>query len=176
MGDCEELKIVTFNTNGLGEFKKRKYVFDFLRKQSANIFLATTVQETHWRTGTENVIRSQWGFECIVAGPDCASKGVAIFFKNSSEYKIHNILKDDEGCYILIDIEMLNKRLTLANLYAPSSADHPEFFDKVINEVVSMDNELIVIGGDWNVALNPKIDINQPSSVYRARVEVGEKN
>ena len=31
------------------------------------------------------------------------------------------------------------------------------FFDKVINEVVSMDNELIVIGGDWNVALNPKI-------------------
>jgi len=34
---------------------------------------------------------------------------------------------------------------------------------------VSMDNELIVIGGDWNVALNPKIDSNQPSSVYRAR-------
>ena len=43
------------------------------------------------------------------------------------------------------------------------------FFDKVINKVVSMDNELIVIGDDWNVALNPKIDSNQPSSVYRAR-------
>ena len=39
----------------------------------------------------------------------------------------------------------------------------------MINEVVSVDNELIVIGGDWNVALNPKIDSNQPSSVYRAR-------
>ena len=66
--------------------------------------------------------------------------------KTIFEYKIYNILKDDEGRYILIDIEMLNKRLTLANLYAPSSGDHPEFFDKVINEVVSMDNELIVIG------------------------------
>ena len=129
----------------------------------------------HTGKRTENVIRSQSGFECIVAGPDCASKGVAMLFKNSSEYKIHNILKDDEGRYILIDIEMLNKRLTLANLYAPSSADHPEFFDKVINEVVSMDNELIVIRGDWNVVLNPKIDSNQPSSVYRARVEVGRK-
>ena len=43
------------------------------------------------------------------------------------------------------------------------------FFDKVINKVVSMDNELIVTGGDWNVALNPKIDSNQPSSVYCAR-------
>ena len=166
MGDCEELKIVTFNTNGLGELKKRKDVFDFLRKQSGNIFL---LQETHWKTGAENVIRSQWGFECIIAGPDCASKGVAVLFKNNFEYKIHNILKDDEGRYILIDIEMLNKRLTLANLYAPSSGDHPEFFDKVINDVVSMDNELIVIGGDWNVALNPKIDSNQPSSVYRVR-------
>ena len=78
-------------------------------------------------------------------------------------------MKDDEGRYILIDIEMLNKRLTFANLYAPSSGDHPEFFDKMIDEVVSMDNELIVIGGDWNVALNPKIYSNQPPSVYRAR-------
>ena len=69
----------------------------------------------------------------------------------------------------MIDIEMFNKRLTLANLYAPSSGDHPNFFHKVISEVVSMDNELIVIGGDWNVALNSKIDSNQPSSVYRAR-------
>ena len=108
-----------------GNLKKRKDVCDFLRKQSANIFL---LQETHWKTGAENMIRSQWGFECIVAGPDCASKGVAVLFKNNFEYKIHNILKDVEGRYILIDIEMLNKRLTLANLHAPSSGDHPEFF------------------------------------------------
>jgi len=83
------------------------------------------------------VIRSLWGFECIVAGPDCASKGVAILFKNYFEYKIHNILKDDERRYILINTEMLNKGLTLTKLYAPSSGDHPELFDQVINEVVS---------------------------------------
>ena len=73
------------------------------------------------------MIRSQWGFECIVAGPDCASKGVAILFKNNFEYKSHHILKDDEGRCILIDTEMLNRLFTLANLYAPSSGDHPEF-------------------------------------------------
>ena len=32
-----------------------------------------------------------------------------------------------------------------------------------------MDNELIVIGGDWNVALNPKIDTDHPSNVYKVR-------
>ncbi len=62
MGDCEELKIVTFNTNGLGEFKQRKDGFDFLRKQSANIFL---LRETHWKTGAENVIRSQWDSQTV---------------------------------------------------------------------------------------------------------------
>ena len=36
-----------------GNLKKRKDVCDFLRKQSANIFL---LQETHWKTGAENVI------------------------------------------------------------------------------------------------------------------------
>ena len=42
---------------------------------------------------------------------------------------MHNILKDTEGQYILLGIEMLNKRLTIANvyLYTPSSDDHPEF-------------------------------------------------
>ena len=44
---------------------------------------------------------------------------------------------------------MLNKRLTLANVHAPSSAVHPEFFVKSYKKkVVSMDNEMIVIGGD----------------------------
>ena len=37
---------------------------------------------------------------------------------------------------------------------------------KVIKEVVSMDNEMIVIGGDRNIAFNPKIDTNQPTNVY----------
>ena len=46
------------------------------------------------------------------------------------------------------------------------SGDHPEFSDKVTKEVVSMDNEMIVIGGDRNIAFNPKIDTNQPTNVY----------
>ena len=142
---------------------------------SANKVQIFVCYKKHIGKRAENVIRSQWSFECIVAGPDYASKGVAVLFKNNFEYKIHNILKADEGRYILIDTEMLNKRLTLANLYAANSEFFFFFFfflflfHKVINEIVSVDNELIVIGGDWNVALNPKIDSNQPSSVYRAR-------
>ena len=82
-------------------------------------------------------MRSQWGCECVVAGHDSGGKGVAILFKNNFGYKIHNIFKADEGRYILIDIEMLNKRNTLANVYAPSSGGHPELFDTLMREVVN---------------------------------------
>ena len=54
-------------------------------------------------------------------------------------------------------------------IYAPSSGDHPECFEKVIREVVRLDYESTVIGCDWNVALNPKIDSNHPTNIYRAR-------
>ena len=64
---------------------------------------------------------------------------------------------------------MLNKRMTIANIYAQSSGDHLQSFEKVIREVVLLDNESIVIGGDWNVALNPKIDSYHPTNIYRAR-------
>ena len=114
-------------------------------------------------------MRSLWGCECVVAGHDSGSKGVAVLFKNNFEYKIHNVLKDNEGGYIWINIEMMNKHLTLVYIYAPSSGDDPKFFDTVIREIVAMDNELIVIGGDWNVALNPKMDTNHPRNVYRIR-------
>ena len=43
MTDHKELKIITFNTNGLSDFRKRKDVFDFLRKHKGNLFL---LQET----------------------------------------------------------------------------------------------------------------------------------
>ena len=90
-----------------------KDVFYFLRKQNGNIYF---LQETHWKSDMENVFRSQWGFECIVAGQDSGSKGAAVLFKNNFEYKVHSVVKDDEGRYILIDIEMLNKRLTIASI------------------------------------------------------------
>ena len=65
MIECEELKSFTLDVNGLEEFKKRKDVFDFLRKQSGIIYF---LQETHCESDMENVVRSQWGFKCIVAG------------------------------------------------------------------------------------------------------------
>ena len=68
------------------------------------------------------------------------------------------------GRYILTDIEFLNRRMTLGTVYGPSSGDQPEFFEEVFNKITSFDSELIVVGGDWNAALNLSlIHISEPT-------------
>ena len=67
----------------------------------------------------------------------------------------------------MIDTQLLNRHTTLGNVYGPSSGDHPEFFEEVFNKITSFDSALIVVGGDWNVALNPTLDTNHSSNIYR---------
>lgn len=160
------IDILSFNCNGLGDFKKRKDVFDFIRKQEGNIYL---LQETHWKKEYENFIRSQWGYDCIISGCSTSSNGVAILFKNNFEYKINSSICDKEGKFIIIDIEMMHQRIILCNIYGPSQGDKPTFFSTVFNHILSFDNDNIIIGGDWNIALNPKVDSNHPTNIYKIR-------
>lgn len=156
----EGLRIVSFNVNGLSDFVKRKDVFNYLRTQNAHMFL---LQETHLKTQQQNYIRSMWGYECILSGKSSNSKGVAVLFNNNFEYKLHKIVRDTEGCYIIIDIEMLGKRFTLVNIYGPSGYDSPGFFEDLLLQIDTFENENIVIGGDFNVPL----DINKDTFQYR---------
>ena len=168
-----QLKIISFNTNGMGNYHKRKDVFDFLRGKNAHIVM---LQETHLKTEDENLVRSMWGSECIINGITSNSNGVGIFFNSNFQYKIHRLSRDIEGKYIILDIEMFNKRHTIINLYGPSDRDNPFFFDEIIEKIEDMGNESIIIGGDWNVIP----DMNKDTHRYRggnrprARAKINE--
>ena len=69
----------------------------------------------------------------------------------------------------MTDVEFLNRRMALGNVYGPSSGDQPEFFEEVFNKITSFGNELTVVGGDWDVALNPTLHTNHPSNIYMNR-------
>ena len=126
MCGSNRIKLCTYNVNGLGNYKKRKDVFDHLRTENASIYF---LQETHLKSKAENMERSVRGYDCISNGNDTNSNGVAVLFKNSFYFTLHTFIRD-EGRYISPDTEMLGKRMTLINLYAPSSGDHPDFSEK----------------------------------------------
>ena len=92
-------------------------------------------------------------------------------FKNNVDFRLHTVIRDDEGKYIILNIEMLGKRMTLVNLYAPSSGDHPECFEgkKIEKDIDKIANNYILIGGDWNVVLNPALDSSRYRAVNRPR-------
>ena len=46
---------------------------------------------------------------------------VAVLFNNDCEYKVYDVIRDENGCFIIMDIEFVNKRVTPVNVYGPSA-------------------------------------------------------
>ena len=61
-----------------------------------------------------------------LAGSQSNNNGVAILFNNAFQYELHNGIRDADGCFIIIGVEILKKRVTVINVYGPSSGDKPE--------------------------------------------------
>ena len=160
--ESETFKICTFNCNGLGNNTKRRDVFDYLRKKKCNIYF---LQETHWKSLSENYVRAAWGYNVWLSGRETNKNGVAILFNNNFEYMLHNVVKDLEGCYVAMDVEILKKRMTLMNVYGPSSGDRPDFLDEVCRIIEQFGNEHVVVAGDWNCVLDMKLDVRNYNSI-----------
>lgn len=164
---AKNFRICSFNCNGLNNSKKRKDVFDFLRKKEAHIFC---LQETHLTEKNENFIRASWGYNLWLSGSQTNKNGVAILFNNNFEYKMHEVIRDPNGCFIVMSMEILKMKLTLVNLYGPSSGDNPEFFDKVCEQITRVGNDNVIVTGDWNCALDMNLDVrNYARSENRPR-------
>ena len=44
------------------------------------------------------------------------------------------MVRDADGCFIIMDIEMMNKRITLANVRGPNAGDNPGFFERILKK------------------------------------------
>ena len=150
----EELLVVSANCQGLQNMKKRLDVIDYLAKTKANIIC---LQDTHWASKDESVIRSIWKGDCILNGESTNSRGVAILLNHNFEYNITSTFKDSEGNLISIDINIGHISLKLINLYAPNK-DSPLFFEKVKDILQSNTQTFAMILGDFNLVLDPILD------------------
>ena len=86
---------------------------------------------------------------------DSKSCGVVILFNNTFEYVLHNVISDQQGRYIVLDISIFQQRCTLVTLYGPDT-DSTEFFTNLKENLINweLSNQPIILCGDWNVVLN----------------------
>lgn len=151
----DNLKILSINCRGLSDKKKRKDVFDYLRKKKCSIYC---LQDTHFTNSELNFIRSQWGYDIYISAGTSESRGVAILFSNNFEYKVLSEKHDQKGNMLILEVEIEKKlTVTLINIYGPNN-DSPEFYSE-LNEIISdSTNEFTILCGDFNLTQDQHLD------------------
>ena len=127
----------------------------------------------HSTRETEICWESEWGYSTIFTNFSSSRAGVGILFNNNFYFQILKYFIDPEGRFIIADIKIEDKTLTLVNIYAPNK-DEPTFFQNVCGKLSSFDCDFLIFGSDFNLVC----DINKdnkggiPSTQLKSRDEV----
>jgi exonuclease III len=82
-----------------------------------------------------------------------SARGVGIAIRRKISHKVNQIRKDEtDENYILLDVEIKGKKLTLGSVYGPNE-NSVQFYRKLKREVNEMGNP-VIIGGDFNTILD----------------------
>ena len=154
-----DLSIFSMNCNGLNVDLKRIAAFAKLKKKTSGILL---LQETHSTPEMEQRWQTDWGNKQMYFSHGASnSKGVAIIITNNYDANIVNIRRDTNGRMILLDIERNGTIYTVGNIYPPTrnfEQDQRLAFREFINYLEQMQNEHIVLGGDYNLCMTARLD------------------
>ena len=150
----DKVKIVSLNVRGIQDEKKRKELFNFLRNQKANIIL---LQETHLKPSDVLMCDRQWGNKGVYNHGSTNSRGVAIFTNPRISMNIQLVYKDSEGRVIIVEVTIEGKTFIIINVYGPNK-DETEFYKKLGEKMIELENSNIILMGDFNLVLDPKQD------------------
>jgi exonuclease III len=73
----------------------------------------------------------------------------------------------------------MDKNIVLVNLYGPNN-DDPQFYEEIKSRLVQLSYTDIIVGGDWNLVLNPGLDyhnykhVNNPKACDKVMELSGE--
>ncbi len=144
-------KIATLNARGLNNTKKRISLFEWIREQEIDIVL---IQESYCTKDFEKRFRLQWNGDIYHSYTNSKhAKGVCILVRKEFKGSVINIVKDNEGRKILIEIDIGGYTYTIVNLYCPTSLpERIEFLRNCIEwiHVNAKDDSNLIIGGDVN--------------------------
>lgn len=158
----QDIRIVSFNVNGLLNPIKRKKILTKLKKDKVNIAL---LQETHL-TVSEHAKLNKLGFKYVYSSSYKSGhrRGVAILLSSALVYEHMAEFIDKEGRYAMITGKIDGSLVSLLNVYAPPACDWA-FYRQVFELMTVKAQGILICGGDFNVRLNPKMDASSGNPV-----------
>ena len=157
------LKVGSFNCNGLGSPSKREKVLNWLKKKAEDIIL---LQETHSTILSEESWKRTWGGDIYFNHGNSNSTGVAFLIKPNSNIKICNHVIIVQGRTSLLEIEIENVLYCIVNVYCPNTND-TEVVESTFSEALGRTrDDYLILAGDWNTVLNNSLDKAGGSSTH----------
>ena len=168
MKTVELVSIFSQNCRGLKNVQKRRDLFQYIRTRRYNI---ACLQDVHIDRDMLSYVESEWGYRLVLSAKESitASRGFMILINNNFPCDIGRTLIDPNGNFIIMELKMSDKTLTLASIYGPND-DRPQFYKILRKNIIDFNNDNVVICGDWNLVLDPEIDtenyrhINNPNA------------
>lgn len=155
-----KFKVASLNVRGIRTFEKRKAIFNWFLKQNADLCF---LQETYSTEEIENQWRAQWRGEIFFAHGSTHSRGVAILIRKGFDFKSKSSRSDEEGRYLILEASIQDANFLLVNIYAPNVISKQSSFFLTLSDLISEQGQSapdckILLGGDFNVTLDPALD------------------
>jgi len=171
------LNVLSINVNGLRERKKRLNLFCIFNRKKYDLIF---VQETHCKDESESKAWStNWEGNSIWNNGNSQSRGVAVLFRKhfDSDYDIKNVWQDENGRCISFSCRLDNdENYIFSNIYAPNvSKDRKTFYNELKSNLNRYADCAHIIGGDFNLVQNAKLDRRGQSEVTNDRTDAGHQ-
>ena len=115
------------------------------------------LQKSHSISKCQRVWRNEWGGKFFFHHGSSNSRGVAILFQPRTDYKVCDVFRSGTGKIVNLKIEINQMKIVISNIYAPNQ-DCPQFFNTAFDSIQGVECENIILGGDFNLALDMEKD------------------
>lgn len=152
----EDLKIVSFNVNGVLNPVKRSKMLSKMKRDRARV---AYLQEMHLNDKEHEKLR-RMGFKTIFFSSykNNHKRGLVILISNTIGFEQTFEHKEKEGRFILVRGTIAGNDIAPLNIYAPPGSDF-SFFRKIFDIIVSYTEGMLICGGHLNIHLQPKLDV-----------------
>ena len=137
--------------------EKRRRIFNSIRHNNDIVILT----ETKFKSNEMNTYKQDWNSGLLAS---CTSElraqaGVAILFRRGLAVDILSHGQDSNGRVVWALVEIYAKKILIIGVYAPAQGDNPKFFtDDVFPILGKVTFDHSVLGGDWNLGMDPSMD------------------
>ena len=155
----KNFNVYSFNANGLGEKNKRSTILNWIKTHHQGVLF---LQETHsFENSEESWKQDSYSRNIYFSHGTSVSRGVCIILPKNADVQILEKISDLNGRLLLLHAIINSMELILVNIYAPTKdkiKEQSAFVHYVHDTLINFIGKTIIIGGDWNIYLDPKKD------------------